>query len=29
VDWRTYPMAHGLCAQEVGDIRDWLVRVLG
>ncbi len=28
VDWRTYPMAHGLCPEEIGDIRAWLLRVL-
>lgn len=25
VDWRSYPMAHGLCAEEVVDIRRWLL----
>ena len=24
VDWRTYPMAHAVCAQEIGDLRHWL-----
>jgi phospholipase/carboxylesterase len=28
LDWRTYPMAHSLCAEEIGDIRAWLLRVL-
>ena len=28
VDWRTYPMPHSLCADEVADIREWLLRVL-
>lgn len=28
VDWRTYPMPHSLCAEEVEDIREWLMRVL-
>jgi len=28
VDWRTYPMPHSLCAEEVHDMRDWLLRVL-
>ena len=28
VDWRTYPMPHSLCAEEVGDLREWLLRVL-
>jgi phospholipase/carboxylesterase len=28
VDWRTYPMPHSLCAEEVGDIRAWILKVL-
>jgi len=28
VDWRTYPMPHSLCAEEVRDVRDWLLRTL-
>ena len=28
VDWHTYPMEHSVCAQEVADLNDWLVRVL-
>jgi len=28
LDFRTYPMPHSLCAQEVADIREWLLRVL-
>jgi len=28
VDWRAYPMPHSLCAEEVADIRDWLLRVV-
>ncbi len=28
VDWHEYPMAHGVCPQEIDDIRGWLVRVL-
>jgi phospholipase/carboxylesterase len=28
LDWRTYPMPHSLCAEEVADIRAWLLRVL-
>jgi phospholipase/carboxylesterase len=28
VDWRTYPMPHSLCAQEVEDARAWLLKVL-
>ena len=27
VDWHDYPMAHGVCAQEIRDISEWLVRV--
>jgi phospholipase/carboxylesterase len=28
LDWRTYPMPHSLCAEEVADVRAWLLRVL-
>jgi phospholipase/carboxylesterase len=28
VEWRTYAMAHGVCAEEVADVRQWLLRVL-
>jgi len=28
VEWRTYPMPHSVCAEEVGDLREWLLRVL-
>ena len=28
VDWRTYPMPHSVCAEEVADIREWLLGVL-
>jgi phospholipase/carboxylesterase len=28
VDWRTYPMPHSVCAEEVSDIRAWLLGVL-
>jgi phospholipase/carboxylesterase len=28
VEWHDYPMPHSLCAEEVGDLRDWLLRVL-
>ena len=24
VDWHAYPMAHAICAQEIGDLRHWL-----
>ena len=28
VEWHTYPMPHSVCADEVIDIREWLLRVL-
>ncbi len=28
VQWHEYPMAHSVCAAEIGDIRDFLFRVL-
>ena len=28
VDWHEYPMAHSVCAQEVGDLNRWLLKVL-
>ncbi len=27
VEWREYPMAHAVCAEEITDIRDWLLEV--
>ena len=27
VDWHEYPMAHGVCPQEIADIRTWLLSV--
>lgn len=27
VEWHEYPMAHGVCPEEISDIRDWLLRV--
>ena len=27
VEWHEYPMAHGVCPQEIGDISAWLQRV--
>lgn len=27
-EWHSYPMAHSLCAEEVADIRGWLLRRL-
>lgn len=29
VEWHDYPMAHGVCPQEIGDIRTWLLSVFG
>lgn len=29
VEWRDYPMAHEVCADEVDDLNAWLLRVLG
>jgi phospholipase/carboxylesterase len=29
VQWHDYPMAHGVCAQEIADIRSWLLSVYG
>ncbi|RXZ32308.1 carboxylesterase [Oxalobacteraceae bacterium CAVE-383] len=29
VQWRSYPMAHSVCAEEVADISKWLQGVLG
>jgi phospholipase/carboxylesterase len=28
VEWHEYPMAHAVCAEEVGDLRSWLLRAL-
>jgi phospholipase/carboxylesterase len=27
VEWHEYPMGHGVCPQEIADIRSWLLRV--
>ncbi|MEO7557617.1 MAG: alpha/beta fold hydrolase [Gammaproteobacteria bacterium] len=27
--WRTYPMGHAFCVEELGDIHNWLTRILG
>jgi len=29
LQWHEYPMPHSVCAEEIGDIGAWLVRVLG
>lgn len=28
VEWHDYPMEHSVCAEEVADLSDWLLRVL-
>jgi phospholipase/carboxylesterase len=28
IEWHDYPMAHAVCAEEIADIRDFLLRVL-
>jgi phospholipase/carboxylesterase len=28
VEWHEYPMAHSVCAAEVADLREFLLRVL-
>ncbi len=28
VEWHAYPMPHSVCAEEIAQLRDWLVRVL-
>ena len=28
VEWHDYPMAHGVCPDEIAHIRDWLIKVL-
>jgi phospholipase/carboxylesterase len=28
VEWHTYPMPHSVCADEVQDLRGWLLRAL-
>ncbi len=28
VEWHEYPMGHSVCAEELGDLRTWLLRVL-
>lgn len=29
VEWRTYPMAHSVCADEIRDLGDWLTQRFG
>ncbi len=29
VEWHDYPMAHAVCAEEIADIRAWLLKVFG
>jgi len=26
VEWKTYPIPHAVCAEEIDDVRDWLAR---
>ena len=28
VEWHAYPMPHSVCAEEVADMNEWLLRVL-
>ncbi|MFM2056900.1 MAG: hypothetical protein RLY71_1285 [Pseudomonadota bacterium] len=28
VEWHDYPMEHSVCQEEIGDLNDWLLRVL-
>lgn len=28
VDWHEYPMPHAVCAEEIEDIRSWLIKIL-
>jgi phospholipase/carboxylesterase len=28
VEWHTYPMAHSVCAEEIGDLRRWMTQRL-
>ena len=28
VDWHDYPMPHAVCAEEIEDIRSWLIKIL-
>jgi phospholipase/carboxylesterase len=29
VEWHEYPMAHAVCANEIEDIRRWMLAVYG
>ena len=29
VSWHEYPMAHAVCAEEIHDIRSWLLKIFG
>jgi phospholipase/carboxylesterase len=29
VEWHEYPMQHSVCPEEIDDIQDWLLKVLG
>ena len=28
VEWHAYPMGHQVCAEEIADLREWLLRIL-
>jgi len=28
VEWKSYPVPHSVCPEEIGDIRDWLLAIL-
>jgi len=29
IEWHDYPMAHAVCAEEIRDIREWLIKTYG
>ncbi len=29
IDWHEYPMEHSVCAEEISDLNQWLLKVLG
>jgi phospholipase/carboxylesterase len=29
IEWHEYPMPHSVCAEEIGDLNGWLLRVFG
>lgn len=28
IEWHTYPMAHQVCAEEIGDLKEWLEKLM-